>query len=140
MTMQGSINQLLTLSAAGLKLSDIPAYTQLGREEKKLSAIIDAEMGDEESLDRLYDIQKKRFEMHPTDKNWAKLDETYPGTTRGMEEKRLSDQAKKDREMAKAEEAKKKAQTSLIMEQDRVRASRRNTYTMDDILNKGGNK
>ena len=135
MTIQGSINQLLTLSAVALKSSDTAKkkteLRKLEKEEEILNDIIDKDMGEEADLDKLYEIKEKAFHIDPTKERYKELNKLYPTTSQGIKETSLSKQAGAQNIMNATDPAyaKQKAEwdaaTALYDEQERIRSSKK---------------
>lgn len=97
MSIQGSINQLLVLSAAAFKTSSA------------LKEKADEEWGEQKDIDTLYQIKEEAFHIDPSEKRHKELGDLYKATTEGMTEKQISDQAAKEKQ-EKEEQAEKEKQ------------------------------
>ena len=135
MTIQGSINQLLTLSAVALKSSDTAKRNteirNLDKEVKKLEGIIDKDQGEEADLDKIYELKEKAFYLNPTKKRYEELEKLYSKTSEGSKQKNLERQVGIQNIMNATDPvyAKQKAEwnaaTALYDEQERIRSSKK---------------
>lgn len=149
MNIQGSINQLLVLGAAGIKSNkQLQEYRSAKKTAQGYEKRIDKELAEQEDYEAYAELKEKMYEIYPSERRFQEASDAHAEALFKQKEREKQQRAEKQRQtneqqkqMAKrrsAEEAAAKAQEDLINRQnERMRKDKSSQINFGSFIEGG---